>query len=119
MKLIHCADLHLDSKLSRYFTPEKARERNVELLHTFQRMVRYAVEHEVQAILIAGDLFDTGKVSATTKQVILSEIYEKSEIDFYYIRGNHDRTAFFVEGEELPANLKLFSTQWTLSLIHI
>ena len=40
MKIIHCADIHLDSKMSANLTKEKARERKTELfriwLHTGQ-----------------------------------------------------------------------------------
>ena len=38
MKIIHCADIHLDSKMSANMTKEKARERKTELLTTFQNM---------------------------------------------------------------------------------
>ena len=38
MKLIHCADLHLDSRMESGLPPEKARERRMELLHTFTKM---------------------------------------------------------------------------------
>ena len=36
MKIIHCADIHLDSKMSANLTKEKARERKTELLTTFR-----------------------------------------------------------------------------------
>ena len=39
MKMIHCADLHLDSKMESNLSAEKARERREELLQTFERMV--------------------------------------------------------------------------------
>lgn len=42
MKLIHCADLHLDSRMESGLPPEKARERRMELLHTFTKMVDMA-----------------------------------------------------------------------------
>lgn len=61
MKIIHCADIHLDSKMSANLTKEKARERKTELLTTFQNMVTYGAEQGVAAIIIAGDLFDTKK----------------------------------------------------------
>ena len=35
MKLIHCADLHLDSDMTSNLTKEKAKERRTELLVTF------------------------------------------------------------------------------------
>lgn len=42
MKFIHCADLHLDSKMSANLDKERAKERRSEILDTFVRMVRYA-----------------------------------------------------------------------------
>ena len=54
MKIIHCADIHLDSKMSANLTKEKARERKTELLTTFQNMVTYGAEQGVAAIIIAG-----------------------------------------------------------------
>ena len=58
MKLIHCADLHLDSRMSTHLGDAAARERRQELLGTWLRLVAYAEQHQVRAILIAGDLFD-------------------------------------------------------------
>ena len=58
MKIIHCADLHLDSNMTSNLTSEKARERKRELLLTFHRMIQYAADNDVRAILISGDLFD-------------------------------------------------------------
>ena len=44
MKLIHCADLHLDSRMESGLSSEKAQERRLELLRTFTRMVEQAEE---------------------------------------------------------------------------
>ena len=46
MKIIHCADLHLDSDMTSNLTKEKAKERRTELLVTFQRMITYAKEND-------------------------------------------------------------------------
>ena len=35
IRIIHCADLHLDSKMTAHLSSEKARERKAELLNTF------------------------------------------------------------------------------------
>ena len=70
MKIIHCADLHLDSKMTANLTREQARERRKEIIRTFTRMVEYAETQDVRAILIAGDLFDTKKVSATAGNIV-------------------------------------------------
>ena len=42
MKLIHCGDLHLDSRMETGLSKEKAGERRLELLRTFTRMVDQA-----------------------------------------------------------------------------
>ena len=42
MRLIHCSDLHLDSKMESNLSPRQARERSGEICATFVRMVRWA-----------------------------------------------------------------------------
>lgn len=112
MRIIHCADLHLDSKMNANLDRESARERKGEILHTFERMVTYASQNGVSAILIAGDLFDTGNISATARNVVLYNISGHPEINFYYLQGNHDHDNFLSGLEEIPENLKLFGAQW-------
>lgn len=113
MKIIHCADLHLDSKMTANLDKERAKERKEELLLTFENMISYGVNHQVEAIIIAGDLFDTKNISATARNVVKNAIISHPEIDFYYLKGNHDRDNFLSGLEEIPENLKLFSGQWT------
>lgn len=113
MKLIHCADLHLDSKMSANLDKEKAKERKAEILHTFERMIQYAVTHGIEGILIAGDLFDTKRISATARNAVLHNIVSHPGITFYYVKGNHDNDTFLSELEHMPDNLKLFGTSWT------
>ncbi len=112
MKIIHCADLHLDSKMTSNLDRVKAKERRSELLNTFTRMVDYAAEHGVSAILIAGDMFDTGSISALTRNTVRDKIFGNPGIDFYYLKGNHDRDSFLSSLEEMPDNLKLFGDEW-------
>ena len=113
MKIIHCADLHLDSKLTANLDKEKAKQRKQELLLTFKRMVSYAADNGIEAILICGDLFDTKVISATARNTVLSEIVNHPDIDFYYLKGNHDSDNFLSSEEDIPDNLKLFGDTWT------
>lgn len=113
MKLIHCADLHLDSKMSANLERDKAKERKGEILHTFERMVDYAALHNVDAILIAGDMFDTKNISAAARSTVLFSINNHPQITFYYLKGNHDNDNFLIGLEEIPENLKLFGAEWT------
>lgn len=113
MRILHCADLHLDSKMEANLSKEKAKVRKNELLQTFIRMVDYANNNDVDAIIIAGDLFDTKIVSATARNVVYDGICKYPEIEFYYLRGNHDENSFLNALEEIPDNLKIFDEKWT------
>ena len=114
MKIIHCADLHLDSKMETHLSKEKARERKNEILITFQNMVEYATKNKVKIIIIAGDMFDKKNVSVKAKKIVKNAIETNPEIDFIYLKGNHDEAGFLDADEEIPQNLKLFkSEEWT------
>lgn len=113
MKLIHCADLHLDSSMTSNLSREKAKERKSELLLTFNRMIQYAREEKVSAILIAGDLFDKKKVAKTALNAVLKAIMENPQIGFYYLQGNHGVGGLLDGLEDIPENLKLFNDSWT------
>lgn len=113
MKIIHCADVHLDSKMTAHLPPEQAGQRRRELLHTFRRMLEFAAQNEVGAVIIAGDLFDGDRISALAKNTVYEGITAYPQIDFYYLRGNHDAFSFLNELTELPPNLKLFGSDWT------
>lgn len=112
MRIIHCADLHLDSAMTSNLSPEKARERKGELLNAFNRMINYAVTNGVGAVIIAGDLFDTKKVSLTARNAVKNAIESNPEIRFYYLQGNHDAGSFLDSFNVLPENLKLFDDDW-------
>lgn len=114
MKLIHCADLHLDARMESGLPKEKARERRLELLRTFTRMTERAAELGVEAILLCGDLFDAGTVSARAKNCVLDAVRQHPQITFYYLQGNHDRNGFFNSIGEPPKNLKTFGREWTV-----
>lgn len=109
MKLIHCADLHLDSRLAN-LPEEQAKVRRTELLGTFLRLTDYAEREKAAAVLISGDLFDTAVVSRQAKNTFLDAVRRHPGILFFYLRGNHDRSGF--AGEEIPENLKCFGETW-------
>lgn len=113
MKIIHCSDVHLDSKMEANLSAQQARERNAEISATFARMVAYAGENQVDAVLIAGDLFDTRRFSAQTADVVMDRIRRMPQIDFLYLRGNHDEAGNPFAGMELPENFKTFGDSWT------
>jgi exonuclease SbcD len=115
MKIIHCADIHADSKMGIYPTKEKEDERRNDIVDTFSRMVAFAHNNQVKAILIAGDLFDTKtSQNKSVKKRISYIIGQNGDIDFLYLRGNHDEDVEFADEEGIP-NLKRFSKEkWSM-----
>ena len=104
MKIIHLADVHLDSKLNSHLSIEKAKQRKSEILVSFGKVVDYAKENGVKVVIIAGDLFDSNKALKSTEKFICDKLLSASDIDFIYIKGNHDDNLEF--SIEMPENLK-------------
>lgn len=112
MKIIHCADLHLESKIDS-IPSEKAKKRREELLRTFEKLCDYASTTNVDAVIIAGDAFDTSKVSLKTQARVLYAIENCKGVDFLYLSGNHDEDSFINNLDHVPENLKIFTNVWT------
>jgi DNA repair protein SbcD/Mre11 len=113
MKILHCADIHLDSAMTANLDKDKARERRNELLASFKDMVGYAVKECIGVIIIAGDLFDTRNISVGAKKEVYNIIINNPGITFYYLQGNHDNGSFVSYLDEIPANLRMFGKEWT------
>lgn len=113
MKLIHCADIHLDSAMSAHLDYETAKRRRGEILRTFVKMVDYAAAQGINAILIAGDMFDTQSTRELTKNTVMNCIASNPAIAFFYIRGNHDDNNFIDNLDRVPNNLMLFGGSWS------
>ena len=113
MKIIHCADLHLDSKLETNLDRAKAKIRRVELVRSFEKLADYAVNHDARLVIVAGDLFDHNSVTKDTAQTVASVINGAEGVDFLVLTGNHDSSNAFELVSDLPANLHFFSDSWT------
>lgn len=111
MKILHCADIHLGSKMESKFPKEKSDERKRELRAAMSRMVEYAKRNDIKVIILAGDIFDSDRPLKKDKEFFYSVVRNTPEIDFLYLRGNHDTLESYTEyGLE---NLKTFSDVWT------
>ena len=106
MKIIHTGDIHLGSALQG-LPKEKAALRGAELTDGFRRLCLYARENGVVSVLIAGDLFDGGKVAKSVYQEAFSAMAAAAPVCFFYVGGNHDESLAYTD--ELPKNLYLFS----------
>ena len=113
MKILHTSDLHLGSPLTSRLSQDKVRQRKGELMSNFERMIEEAVYQRVSVIIIAGDLFDTEKITKSTAERVIGAIERCPSIDFLYLSGNHEKDALAASGISLPENLKLFGEDWT------
>ena len=109
MKIIHCADVHLGSRMNK-FPKDKADERAREIRASFERMISYAKNEGIDTILLAGDIFDSDRPFKKDKEFFYSAVRRNSEITFFYLRGNHDGKESYTEEIE---NLKTFGDEWT------
>lgn len=112
MKIIHTADIHLGSKMTGKLDIIKSEERKRELKETFEKLAKYADKNNIPIIILAGDIFDTIKPDYSSKSYFYGVINAYPNIDFLYLRGNHDcdnKTNL-----KLPNNLKMFKEdEWT------
>ncbi|MBR6072484.1 MAG: DNA repair exonuclease [Acholeplasmatales bacterium] len=113
MRIIHTADLHLDSPLGTNLSLLKQKERKRELLYNFERLINYAKEYSVNMIIISGDMFDRARIAIKTREYIFNLINENPTIDFALISGNHDEDSFVDEMEIIPHNLKVFDKDFS------
>ena len=113
MKILHTSDIHLDSPLTSRLPSDKVRERRRELLSGFRRLVDEAKAHRAEAVIIAGDLFDSARISRKALDTALDVIETEAEITFFYLQGNHEGDALMTSGRAIPENLKTFGRDWT------
>lgn len=88
-RILHIADIHLDSPFS-LFDAKKAQVRRNELRGTFTSVMMYAKMRETDIVIIAGDLFDSDFVTKETMNLIVSQFEENPSCRFVITPGNHD-----------------------------
>jgi exonuclease SbcD len=91
MRFIHAADIHLDTAFSS--RSEDVRKRLREASRTaFKRLVDLALNEKVDAVLLAGDLFDGRRLSFETECFLLEQLHRLNQTDtpVVYATGNHD-----------------------------
>lgn len=112
IKILHTADVHLDSPLkSLALRDEELRSRVQTATRTaFSRIVDAALAEDVAALLIAGDLFDGAERSARTAAFLTAELdrLRARGIQVFYVKGNHDAENPITGELSLPDNVHVF-----------
>ncbi|MBP1874591.1 DNA repair exonuclease SbcCD nuclease subunit [Ensifer adhaerens] len=111
-RFVHTADLHLDSPL------RSLALRNADLAEIVRgatrqalvRIVDLCLAEEVDALLIAGDLYDGSQTSMNTALFLAGELRRLDEagIRVFIIRGNHDAQSQVTNELTLPPSTHVF-----------
>ena len=112
IRLLHSADIHLDSPLKSLALRDAALAGRVRAATraAFARIVDLALAERVAAVLIAGDLFDGAERSARTAAFLTAQLdrLRATGIRVFYIKGNHDAENPITGEVELPENVHVF-----------
>lgn len=111
-RFIHTADLHLDSPLTSLAL------RNAVLgdlvrgatRKALERIVDLALGEAVDAVVIAGDLYDGSQTSMATALFLMEQMrrLDLAGIRVFVIRGNHDAQSQITRELTFPANVHVF-----------
>ena len=104
LRILHTADWHL-GKIVNEFSMLDLQE---EYLDTLIELVK---EHEVDALIMAGDLYDRAippKEAVTLANRVFTELTQKVGIPIFVIAGNHDSNERVEYGAELLAGSRLY-----------
>ena len=90
MKFLHTADWHVGKTL-------KGRDRLDEQRAVLGEIVRIAAEHQVDAVLIAGDVYDSVAPSAQAQRLVVQALLRlrQAGAEVIAIAGNHDHAPTF------------------------
>ncbi|GAA0363493.1 metallophosphoesterase family protein [Bacillus horti] len=111
-RFIHTADIHLGSPFKGLVkVPEKLKKRIIHSVsQAFQEMITFAIDQEIDFIVISGDIFDQSHRSVQAQLLFKNEMerLHQAGIMCYIIHGNHDPLdGTFIE-LSLPPNVYVF-----------
>lgn len=115
MRFIHAADIHLGSVLHATFENSK----KIDLLFqeavykAFENLCDYAIELNVDFVLLCGDIYDGENISVKGDLFFLNQCkrLKDKKINVYIIRGNHDPLNQKEELFDLPDNVHVFGSE--------
>ena len=111
LKIIHAADLHLDSRFES-LKPEDANRRREMARNILPRLAEAAVSRGAQALVISGDVFESDNVTPETVHE-LCRSFGALNIPVIISTGNHDpySPGCIWDRISLPENIHLFNSE--------
>lgn len=110
IRILHAADLHLDSPFNA-LSEEKAALRRREQRELLRSLARIRAEQNASLVLLSGDLFDSDSTWAETEELLRLTLSEMA-VPVFIAPGNHDYYA--ANGRwarmRLPENVHVFTS---------
>lgn len=111
-RFVHTADVHLDAPLRSLALrdPVLADRIGAATRGAFARTVDLCLAEGVDALVVAGDLWDGAQGSMTTARFVRGEFarLHAAGIACYLVRGNHDHASPVAQGLDLPPSVVVF-----------
>lgn len=112
-RFVHTADIHLDSPLRSLSlrNPELAALIGDATRQALIHIVGLCLEERVDALIIAGDLYDGDQTSMKTARFLANQMerLHEANIKVFKIRGNHDALSRITQELVLPPSVKVFT----------
>jgi exonuclease SbcD len=109
---VHTADLHLGTPFQGISgTSETVRGKLATATYdAFKQIISYAIEHRVDFLLVAGDIFDSAERSLRAQLAFLAGLkrLEDAGIQVFIAHGNHDPLDGWSAALDWPANARIF-----------
>lgn len=113
-RFLHTADVHLDSPLKTLAlrNPELSDLIGLATRRAFIRAVDLCLEEQVDALVLAGDLYDGDQTSMKTARFLAEQLYRLhvAGIRTFIIRGNHDALSKITTELVMPESVKVFDS---------
>lgn len=112
VKFIHAADIHLDSPMiGLQALPESIfRRLQDSTFKAFRQLIDAAILHQVDFVILAGDIFDNEDRSIRAQVFLRKEMERLAEkgIPVYIVHGNHDHLSGNWNEIKYPSNVYIF-----------
>ena len=113
LRFVHTADVHLDSPLATLALrdPELAELIGGATRKAFVAVIDLCLSEHVDALMIAGDLYDGEQTSMKTARFLADQLRRLDEagVKTFIIRGNHDAESRITRELTLPDSVKVFA----------
>lgn len=121
MRFLHCADIHIDSPLRGLSRGEgvPAEEIRLAARAAFDNLVALAIDEEVAAVVIAGDLYDGDRDDYDTAIYLQRQfmLLREAGIPVVVAYGNHDAASEITKRLRPPDNVHLLSHRAPMTVI--